>query len=280
MKIHKLSLLILITIILMTSTAFASLEDKLTDHWARDTINKEFLSYYFPYFARDNFSQFYPNNPMTRDGMGLSTSSLFKSKGYSVKGMESQGELTRKDMLALVGTRLKEIGVKADPNYNLDFVDIQGLPEELKDYLKILNKEKVVLGVGGGAFSPDKKLTQAEAVVILQRLEGFLKRLNTISFVTKSVESSFNNKEELITSINEDTVVLQITKQFPTPGYSVMVKEILKQGSIYKVYLKITNPPADSIQVQVITFKTIQIEIQKSQLGPGPYNFVVDGFIE
>ncbi len=280
MKTYKASILILVIILLISSTAFASMEDKLIGHWAKDTINKEFLSYYFPYLARDGFNEFNPNMPKDRNRFALSTASLFKAKGYSVSGMENPGELSRKEMLRIIGSRLKKIGVTPDRSYNLEFVDIQGLSTELKDYLKILNKEAIVLGVGGSRFSPDRKLTQAEAVVLLQRLESFLDRLNKVNFVTKGVESSYNNKEELITTINESNVVLSITKQFPTPGYSLLVKEILREGTTFKVYLETQKPPADSIQPQVITYKTIKIEIDKNELGQGPYNFVVEGFVE
>ena len=280
MKINKSSILILVISLLISSTAFASMEDKLIGHWAKDTINKEFLSYYFPYLARDGFSEFNPNKAMDRNRFALSTASLFKAKGYTVRGMENPGELTRKEMLRIVGSRLKEIGVTPDASHNLDFSDIQGLSTELKDYLKILNKEGIILGVGGSRFSPDRKFTQAEAVVVLQRLESFLNRLNKINFVTKSVESSYNSKEEIVTTINESNVVLSITKQFPTPGYSLLVKEILRQGTTFKVYIQTQRPPIDSIQPQVITFKTIKIEIDKNQLGEGPYNFVVEGFVE
>lgn len=280
MKIHKKAILILLILLLVSSTAFASMEDKLVGHWAKNTINKEFLSYYFPYLARDDYKEFAPNMPMARDRFGLSTSSLFKGKGYTVAGMENPGEVSRKEMLRIVGSRLQEIGVKADPDFTLDFVDIQGLSLEEKDFLKILNKEKIVLGVGAASFSPDKKLTQAEAIVVVQRLQSLLNRINKIDFVTKSVESSYNNKEEILTSVNENNVVLSITKQFPTSGYSLSVKEIVKQGDMFKVYLETKKPPADSIQLQVITFKTIKVEILKSELGEGPYNFVVEGFVE
>jgi hypothetical protein len=280
MKIHKLSVFILATLLLISTTAFAGMEDKLTGHWAKDAINKEFLGHYFPYFARADYSQFYPNKAITRDGFGLSTSSLFKAKGYTVKGMENPGEVSRVEMLRIVGSRLKEIGVVADPSFNLDFTDIKGLSAEMKDNLKILNKEKIVLGVGGGSFSPNKKLTQAEAVVVLQRLESFLNRLNKINFVTKSVDNSYNSKEELLTIINGENVTLSITKQFLTPGYSLSVKGIQKSGDIFKVYLQTKKPPADSIQLQVITYKTILIEIPKAELGEGPYNFVVEGFVK
>ncbi|MDY0235674.1 MAG: S-layer homology domain-containing protein [Gudongella sp.] len=280
MKIHKFNILILVMLLLISSTAFASMEDKLIGHWAKDTINKEFLSYYFPYFARDEFNEFYPNKAIARDRFGLSTASIFKVKGYTVLGMENPGELTRKEMLRIVGSRLEEIGLVTDPNYSLDFADITGLSEEFIDYLKILNKEGIVLGDGGSSFSPDRKLTQAEAVVVLQRLESLLNRINRISFVTKGVENSYNNREELVTMINENNVVLSITKQFPTPGYSLLVKEILKHGDMFKVYLQIEKPSTDSMQLQVITFKTITIDIDKTELGDGPYNFVVEGFVD
>lgn len=173
MKIYKKSILILLALLLVSTTAFAGIEDKLAGHWARDFINKEFLSYYFPYFARDNFNQFQPNNPMGRDGFALSTSSLFKAKGYSVSGMENPGELTRKEMLRIVASRLKEIKIYPDPSYNLGFADIQGLSLELKDYLKILNKEKIVLGVGEETLAQIANLLKQKQLLYSRDLRVF-----------------------------------------------------------------------------------------------------------
>ncbi len=278
MKLHKKIVIIGLILLLTSTTSFAQMEEKLGGHWAKDSINKEFVTYYFPYLARDNFSQFNPNATMTKDSFALSTSALLKAKGYSVLGMENRGDLLRREMLDIIGSRLKKIGVKADPTFNLNFNDTQGLSNDEKDYLKILNKEKIILGVGGSNFKGEKNLTQAEAIVILQRLEDFINRLNRINFITRSYETTYNNKEEILTNITDTSVILSITKEFPTPGYSLSVKEILRQGDTFKVYLETKKPPADSIQIQVITYKTLQVEMQKSDLGPGPYNFVVEGF--
>lgn len=278
MKNYRIIVFTLIILVLSSTSSFANMEDKLQGHWAKDAISKDFLSRYFPYLARDNFSEFKADDPQDRNAFALSTASLFKAKGYIVDGMESSGQLSRREMLTIIGSRLKKIGVEPKENHNLEFIDIGGLSLQEKGYLRILNRENIVLGVGRGKFNPDRKFTQAEAVVVLQRLESFLNRQNKISFITRSVETSYNSKEEILVLADEFNVLVSITKQFPTPGYSLAAKEILKQGNTFKIYLETASPPINSIQPQVIVYKTISIELSKTELGDGPYNFAVEGF--
>ena len=45
------------------------------------------------------------------------------------------------------------------------------------------------------------------------------------------------------------------------------VDRIVKAGDDYIVHLNITPPSKDSVQLQVITYKTITIEIDKDNIG-------------
>ena len=54
-------------ILSMGLPALASMEDKLSNHWSKDEINKEFLTYYFPYLAKDDFEYFDPNGSIAEN---------------------------------------------------------------------------------------------------------------------------------------------------------------------------------------------------------------------
>lgn len=102
--------------------------------------------------------------------------------------------------------------------------------------------------------------------------------MNTIDFNTLGIVQSYNNQEELIIKEEEDKILLTITKQFPTPGYSMRINKIMNENNGYRVCFEIICPKPDSIQMQIITYKTLTLEVEKAQLKEAPYNFIIDGF--
>ncbi|TJX14397.1 protease complex subunit PrcB family protein [Tissierella creatinini] len=102
--------------------------------------------------------------------------------------------------------------------------------------------------------------------------------MNTIVFNTLGIVQSYNSQEEIIIREESNNVKVTITKQFPTPGYSIAIDKILREKSGYRIYFNILSPSSDAILPQVITYKTLTLNIDKSQLGKPPYNFILDGF--
>jgi hypothetical protein len=102
--------------------------------------------------------------------------------------------------------------------------------------------------------------------------------MNTVAFETVGIVQSYNSQEEIIVTENKDKVMVTITKSFPTPGYSMDVDKIRKERDGFRVYIDTTPPKPDSIQLQVVTYKTLTMEIDKTVLGNPPYNFILDGF--
>ena len=102
--------------------------------------------------------------------------------------------------------------------------------------------------------------------------------MNEIAFEALGIVQSYNNQEELIVKEENDKVLLTITKQFPTPGYTMTVDKIMREGKNYKIYFNIVEPRPDMILPQVITYKTLTIEIDKNLLNEPPYNFILDGY--
>lgn len=273
------SVLLIVVIIGMSVTSFASIEDKLGNHWSKAYIEKEFLSYYFPYLAKDNFNRFNPNGEITKQDFEMSLISLFKD--YDLDSTATNigvgSSLTRKELVDIVGERLKELDIIVK-NRELPFKDINTMGIDSIELLKIVYDLEIIYGVSETSFAPNNKLSQGEAIIILQRLKGALENMQKIPFDTKGVVQTYNNQESLIVKDLDDKVTLTITKEFPTPGYSLSVKRIMNTKDGYKVFIDSTPPKEGTMQLQVITYKTITVEIDKKALTkPAPYTFIVAG---
>lgn len=88
-----------------------------------------------------------------------------------------------------------------------------------------------------------------------------------------------NQIEGLNITETEDTVIVNICKSFPTPGYFMEVNRVERAGETFIIYLKIIPPRSNAILLQVITYKKNSIEIDKKNLGSPPYKFKVSGGI-
>ena len=274
----KVSILLIIAIILSSSLSFASISDKLENHWSDSQINRAFVAYYFPYLSRDSFAKFEPDGDISEQDFILSIASLFKDLGYDISLDGSPADVSREQMVNILATRLKDVGMELGKDTNLPFKDINTMSNDSIELLRLLYSNNIILGDSNTSFNPSRNLTQAESIIILQRVKGVLERMNTIIFKTLGIVQSYNNQEEIIIKEEPDKLLVTITKEFPTPGYSMTVNKILKERGSYRVYFDITPPPADSVQIQVITYKTLTLEIDKNQLNGGPYNFKLDGF--
>ena len=274
----RVSILLIIAIILSSSLSFASISDKLENHWSDSQINRAFVAYYFPYLSRDSFAKFEPDGDISEQDFILSIASLFKDLGYDIPLDGSLASVSREQMVNILATRLKDVGMELGKDTNLPFKDINTMSNDSIELLRLLYSNNIILGDSNTSFNPSRNLTQAESIIILQRVKGVLERMNTIIFKTLGIVQSYNNQEEIIIKEEPDKLLVTITKEFPTPGYSMTVNKILKERGSYRVYFDITPPPADSVQIQVITYKTLTLEIDKNQLNGGPYNFKLDGF--
>ena len=81
-------------------------------------------------------------------------------------------------------------------------------------------------------------------------------------------------EEEIVVEEGKDKLLVSITKQFPTPNFAMAVEKIVANKGQYEIYI-ITAPPKEDIQLQVIRYKTIYLEIDKDDIGKPPYKFVM-----
>lgn len=273
------SVLLIVVILGMSVTSFASMEDKLGNHWSKAHIEKDFLSYYFPYLAKDSFNRFDPKGDIAKHDFSVSLASLFKDYDLdsTAPNIGIESSLTRKELVEIVGKRLQELGF-ITKNKELPFNDINTMETNSIELLKLVYNLEIIYGVSETSFAPNNKVSQAEAIIILQRLKGVLENMQKIEFDTKGVVQTYNNQESLIVKDLNDKVTVTITKEFPTPGYSLSVKRIMNTKDGYKVFLDSTPPKEGTMQLQVITYKTITVEIDKKALTrQAPYTFIVAG---
>ncbi|WP_159436135.1 hypothetical protein [Anaerosalibacter sp. Marseille-P3206] len=98
---------------------------------------------------------------------------------------------------------------------------------------------------------------------------------NAVPFEVKSVEQVYSGVNEGITikEVN-GKVIVTIVEMYPTPGYTTNVDKIFRDSTgEYEIYLSEKSPKQGSIQLQVITYKVIDLEIDATNLGEKPYTF-------
>ena len=274
----KWMILILVGVLLTTTISFGTIGDKRSNHWAKNEVDKMFVANYFPYLAKNNFEKFDPSGPISEQEFNLSLNSLLKDFEFDVKGLGGTYHMSRGDMVNILGSKLLEVGIKNKDSSNIPFVDVNTMNSNSQASLKLLYSHGIIKGDSNSTYGPGRGLSQVEAIIILQRVKGVLEKMNSIAFETLGIVQTFNNQEEIIITNNDKKVLVTITKQFPTPGYTMSVDKIMKTGADYKIYFNIIPPSPDSIQLQVITYKTLTMEIEKSQLGNPPYKFTFDGY--
>lgn len=278
-KRTKKIITILAILLLTSSVVYGDLNEKIGTHWSKSTIERGFVDSYFPYLAENNYSRFNPNGRITAAEFSRSINLLFNQYNFNTETLRGEGNLSREEMVNILGGKLKALGILTDGSVNLPFNDISSMSKENIDMLKILYKAGIIQGDTNTQFSPNRDLSQAEAVITLQRARGPLGNAKaSIPFKILGTMQSFKGNEEITVIPQDEKVLVTITKEFPTPGYSMEIEDIVKTGNGYKINFNIEGPPKDSIQLQVITYKTITLEIGKEVLGDGPYNFILDGY--
>ncbi len=278
MKRAIVLVLMLVFLLALPAYAYANLEDKLENHWLKDEMDKDFFLYYFSYLAREDFKRFNPQEAIREDEFLLSFSSLLKNKGYSTVELDFGSSIKRINMVKVVGNKLAEIINHTSKDIELPFTDIESISVEEREALKLLYSLGIIKGQSSAKFNPNSNTSQAEAIVVLQRVRDYLDSLNAerkeIPFKLLGIVETYTGAEGIRSRLEGDKVIVTITKMFPTPGYTVKVEKIVYEKGLYKVYLDISPPDPDRFLPQVIVYKTITIEIDKEQLIDAPYNFI------
>ncbi|WDV46738.1 hypothetical protein PV797_03340 [Clostridiaceae bacterium M8S5] len=80
------------------------------------------------------------------------------------------------------------------------------------------------------------------------------------------IKNSRSTKELTLTE-KDDFLLLTIARSFPTPGYKMLVHNILEyKNSEYIINIEITSPPKNKVFTQVINFHELILQINKKSI--------------
>ena len=291
MNKRKCMILAIVLGLLISSTvSFADIDSKLKGHWAENMVDRDFVSTHFSYLDSSDGVSFDPNAYITKDNFLSSLGSvMFEHKKEELEleteNNTSDSLLTRKEAVLLIvkaieSTREGQLDTNISEADKTIFTDLSELNEEEILSILIANKLKIVNGYSDNTFKPDENVTQIQAILFLQRLKGELEMKTAgIPFKIVDNKSSHSGKVESVNvQEQEDKVLVTVTKRFPTSGYGINVDRIEKTGEgTFKIYLNIKRPDPKAIVLQVISYKSVTIEIDKAVLGEGTYKFEVTG---
>lgn len=220
-----------------------------------------------------------PNKPISREEFNSSLSSLLEEYGYSWKPVKGKVNITREEMVMIIGKLLIDEKIIEVSSEELPFKDIKNMDKKTKEQLNALYKEKIIAGKTKHSFNPKSKVTYRELKTILERIGKVLEWKGdkwdkyTIPFKQRGIVSSRQGKEGIVVREDKDKVIVSITKEFGTPGYDMEINRIRRVGNRYEIDLSIIPPDKNAILAQVVTYLTANIEIDKKYLEESPYRF-------
>ncbi|WP_427337854.1 S-layer homology domain-containing protein [Caloranaerobacter sp. DY30410] len=300
----KCCLVLIIINLLFSSAAFsaADFSEKLNGHWAEKLVDEDFMKIHFAYLTKEDYSNFIPDKPISKGDFLVSLYSLIKTSDllqtgseqedilnvinyFKIKGIltdenvSSEEQLLRKEAVKWIVECLKQNGgVEIVEKHENPFIDLDGLTDEYITPILEAYDLGLIKGYSDSSFRPNDTVSQVEAIILLQRLEEELK-MNNKSISFKVIENSRTYseiKKDIQIEEQDDKVIVTISKQFPNSGYSIEVNKIQKMpDGNYNIYIGIKQPDPKKMYLQVITYCSITIEIDKNDLGNPPYQFNV-----
>jgi hypothetical protein len=118
-------------------------------------------------------------------------------------------------------------------------------------------------------------LTQSQAVVLLQRVEGFLAN-NSVPFKLISSRTEFAGCQQVLISQVNDKIQVAVTRQFPTLGYRMQVKRVSRKApGEYLIYLAVQKPAPGAMVSQVINYQTAILQIDRDAIPDEAYSFAI-----
>ncbi len=264
--------------ILLIFSICAVANPKLEGHWAEQEIDLKFMELYFPSLVQNDYQAFAPDGYIESIDFQYALSGLLEVYGYGPISVQPSSKfLNRKEATLILGRALVDRGlIGLQQKLDNPFLDLKQISTLEKAYILNLNKLGLIKGYSPVSFVPTASLTQSQAIILLQRTESLLAKDN-IPFAVTSTATSYSCQEEgLLVEKGKEKVLLTITRMFPTPGYSMVVKRIMRVApGEYQIHTATKAPAPDAILPQVITYQTITVEFAKKVLGEASYTFKV-----
>lgn len=228
--IKMLILVALFAVISFNMTVFATFED-IDNHWAEDTINKFIEN---DYIDNEN-NNFKPDSELSKGEMATMINRYFAygsiaSQEDNLKLAEEKGYLfnaqkddciTREEIAVIM---CKVLSFEPSENTNKSFIDDNKFSVWAKGYVYTLADKEIIVGYPDMEYKPQKNITKAEFVTLLNRCIG------SGGASLEIVESEVNNIQIGIFAYDEEQISI------------IPIEDIVTMSSGDKLDLAITIP--------------------------------------
>lgn len=278
--------LTLLLCMLITNTSMAMGIAKLDNHWSKKEIKEDFMNKYFTELCEDNYAKFNPDAPLSASVFTKALESLSNEFGeFKVSISASSKFFTREEMIDYIFDCVKNINFAKKDKKTIEFVDIENMDKIRKEKLAYLVDKGIINGGADKKYNPQKTLTQAEGVLVVQRIHGIFLNNNSektsknLSFEVQNISEGLTNNQETVYYKKEgDQILITFTLKFPNPGYTLGVEKVLlSEDNTITVYPQVVAPGPTTITLQVIAYKTVTISLKTSETGEGPFNVKIYG---
>jgi len=195
------------------------------------------------------------------------------SKLQNIDAVDLQnGDLERTDAVKIIYELLninKELNAdKFTGALSYKFTDIETLPSHSRNAIAFSYNAKLINGYSEESFMPNKKMTVAEALTVINRLQKRLSLGNNteIPFIVKSTKNTYEKTNEVIQTKNSNgKVLITLIRKLNDASSKLEILSISKLlEKEYQIQCKLV--PMDDYGLQVINYTTIEIEIESKYL--------------
>lgn len=215
-KILKILLSIfLILIVNINATKVNAETTEYLNHWASDVIT----SFAEKDFINANLKDFNPNDEITKGEASYVINRFFsygeaeslaenleiaKEHGYFFNA-SIEAKITREEIAVII---CNLISIEPTKEKELEFVDDLDISEWSKDYIYTLQKAEIVVGYPDKTYKPQKNISKAEFITILNRCTGI--GGNNLVLIDKEVENievgiiSYEDENVIVTTVLDE----------------------------------------------------------------------------
>lgn len=272
-KKFLLSMILIFILVFNSTLILANTDDKSKEHWVYKFMHQKFLNMYLDKIV----DKFDPDLTITKGEFLRQLNALYSEEFNPLDFDDSRDPLTRREAVKFIIDIIEkhETVVYKETKQN-KFKDLKSLNSDYVDSIMKAYNLGLISGYSEDKFAPFNKVTEAQAAILLQRISDMYNiDLMIVPFKVKESKRVFDHSPTKVKELN-DKVLVTVTVEFPTSGYRFSVDKIAKGvNNVYNIYLNVISPDANGYQLQVITYKSITIEIDKSDLNSDSYSFKV-----
>lgn len=182
--IRKVVVLLMLIFAICAESALATNIDY--KHWAEPFIDKKFYSEYLYDYSGSLSVDLLDRQMEKRLYQKVMKSMLLNLNNLDVKEDKSrdgdveivgiwENNLTRKQLAVDTIESLEEYDIKFDNDEPKKFIDIADLDKDEQKAINILSAEHILRGYSETEFKPDERVTYAQGIIVLQRIERIVK---------------------------------------------------------------------------------------------------------